>query len=403
VTDFCVRVLDEAEHRPAYNLFRRSVHSPAVSDQRWACQAQFYELGRVWGAFTAGRLIGTAMSFRSGLALPGPADLPMAAVSGVGVRADHRRRGVLTELMRAQLTAARTAGEVFAGLRASEAGIYGRFGYGPGTIARTTRVQSTRVALRPEVPRGGEVRLLDAEEALALLPDVYQQMFGHRPGMIRRSTGWWAAAYEWRLRKDDELMVAVHTGPDGHDGFLAYLTDDPESDDPLRGATLRVLDYQAGNQAAANDLWRYLLGVDLVDQVVAYIRPLDEPLEAMLVNQHAVRAELDDELWLRLVDVPAALTARSYQDAEPIVIEVSDHQLPANSGRYRLGPPGAERTDDPPGLAMTVDVLATMYLGATKASALAGVGRVRVIDPATLPRADRLFATDAAAWCGTLF
>ena len=191
VTDFRVRVLDEAEHRPAYNLFRRSVHSAAVSDQRWACMARFYEPGRAWGAFTASRLIGTAMSFGSVLALPGKADLPMAAVSGVGVRADHRRRGVLTELMRAQLTAAFAAGEVFAGLRASEAGIYGRFGYGLGTIARTTRVRTTRVALRPEVPSGGEVRLLDAEEALALLPDVYERNFGHRPGMIRRSAGWW--------------------------------------------------------------------------------------------------------------------------------------------------------------------------------------------------------------------
>jgi predicted acetyltransferase len=396
-------VLDEAEHRAAYDLFRRSVHSSVVSDQRWTCLARFYEPGRAWGAFTAGRLIGTAMSFRSGLALPGGADLPMAAVSGVGVRADHRRRGVLTELMRAQLTAALAAGEAFAGLRASEAGIYGRFGYGPGTIARTTRVRTTRVALRPEVPRGGEIRLLDAEEVLALVPDLYERSFGYRPGMIRRSSGWWAAAYEWRLRGDDELLVAVHTGPDGHDGFLAYRTEDPESDDPLRGATLRVLDFQAGNQAAANDLWRYLFGVDLVDQVVAYIRPLDEPLEAMLVNQHAVRAEFDDELWLRLVDVRAALAGRSYQDAEPIVIEVSDHQLPANSGRYRLGPQGAERTDDPPGLSMTVDVLATLYLGATKASALASVGRLNVTDPAALRRADRLFATDTAAWCGTLF
>lgn len=403
MTGFSVRLLDQAEHRPAYDLFRASLHVGPVGDQRWGCMAHSYEPGRVWGSFAGGRMVGTAMSFPSRLAVPGGAELPMSAVSGVGVRADHRRRGALTGLMRAQLAASRDAGDVFAGLRPSEAGIYGRFGYAPGTVARTTRVQPAKVLVRPGVPSGGEVLLLDADEALSTLPGSYDRIFGHRPGMIRRSQGWWDAALGWRLRGSDHVLVAAHFGPSGPDGFVAYTPEQNTPGDPLSGATLRVLDFQAGNQPSANDLWRFLLGIDMVDQVVAYIRPVDEPLEAMMVDQRAVRAELDDELWLRLIDVPAALAGRTYADIAPVVIEVVDIDLPANGGRYLVGPQGVERTDAPAALGMPVDVLAAVYLGAARPSALAGVGRVEVIDPTAVGRADRLFATESTAWCGTLF
>ncbi|HEV2783528.1 MAG TPA: GNAT family N-acetyltransferase [Actinophytocola sp.] len=403
MTDFDVRLVANAELRTAHDLFLGSLHVAPSSDQAWAIIQPALEERRAFGAFVGDRMIGTALSFGSSVGLPGGGALPMAAVTGVGVRADHTRRGVLTELMRTQLSAAAAAGEALAGLHASEAAIYGRFGYGVAVTSRTITVQAKRAELRREVPRGGEVRLLDVDEALSLLPGIYERVRGRRPGMMTRPASWWRMSYERRLRdKDEHGIVAVHTGPDGEDGFVAYSPYERQTASWTLDKTLRVRDL-LGTPAAIADLWRYLLGVDLVEDVHAWLRPLDEPLEPMLVNQHCVRSELDDDLWLRLVDVPAALAARRYGQAEPVVLEVRDRVLPANSGRYRISPLGIERTDGSADLAMDVDVLAMLYLGGTRASALAGIGRIEVAEPAALPRADTLFASDVTAWCGTMF
>jgi predicted acetyltransferase len=130
---------------------------------------------------------------------------------------------------------------------------------------------------------------------------------------------------------------------------------------------------------------------------------MDEPVEAMLVDRYMATSELDSELWVRIIDVPAALAARQYGDAEPVVLEVRDSLLPNNSGRYRIGPQGTERTDSPADLLMDPDALAMIYLGSTRPSVLAGIGRLEASDPAALARADRMFATDLPAWCGTMF
>lgn len=403
MSDFSVRVLDEVEHRAANTVSRLALHDPPATDEQWHEARHAYLPGRTFGAFAGDRLVGTAMSYRSSMTLPGGGSLPAAAVARVGVAPDHRRRGVLTELMRAQLTELAAAGEPLAALHASEPVIYGRFGYGIGTVARTVRVKARDAALRAGVPCAGEVRLVPAREALDVLPEVYQRAVAARPGMLGRDTDLWSMGYR---RPGTYRLIAVHTGPDGGDGFVTYETQEEGEDDPRGGATLRVLDFHAANQVAANALWRYLIGVDLVSEVVVYSRPLDDPLEAMLVNQHAVRSELDDELWVRLVDVPAALAGREYRGTESLVVEVRDRFLPANSGRYRIGSAaagGVARTDEPAGLAVDVDVLAMLYLGSWRASALAGVGRLDVLDPAAPALADRLFATDVAACCGTLF
>lgn len=403
MTDFVVRPVEESELRPAYDVFTASLHRKPIPDAEWSYIQAIHEPGRTFGAFVDGRAIGVALTFASSLTVPGGRVLPCAAVTSVGVRADHTRRGVLTELMRTQLAAAAAGGDVLAGLHASEGVIYGRYGYGVATSSRVLRIQSRRAELRPDVPRGGEVRLVDADEVLALLPELYERIQRERPGMMGRPAGWWQRTYVRRLRPDEQMFVAVHTGPDGADGFALYTPAEGEPPGWDLEATLTVLDLQAANPLARNDLWRFLLGVDLVREVVAYLRPVDEPIEAMLVNRHAVRPEVEDELWLRLVDVPAALAGRTYGDAGPVVIEVRDALLPDNSGRYRVSPHGTERTGEPADLALDVDALAMIYLGDTRASTLAEIGRVDVAEPAALRRADRLFATDVAAWCGTMF
>jgi predicted acetyltransferase len=401
VTDFVIRLIGEAERRAAQDMFLGAMHWAPTTDERWPYLERLYEPGRAFGAFIDGKVIGSALSFGSSLALPGGGVLPMAAVTDVGVRADYTRRGVLTELMRTQLAASAAAGDVFAGLHASEGSIYGRFGYGIATVSRTVKVDAQRAEFRPKVPRGGEVHLVDADEALSLVPKIYERIRGSRPGLIGRPDCWWSMGYERRLRTSEYFLVAVHVGPDGEDGFAGYVPKESQSPESMHG-TLRVPDMH-GTPGALNDLWRFLLGIDLVGEVIGIIRPVDEPLEAMLVNQHVVHSDLEDELWLRLVDVPAALAGRSYGVADPVVLEVRDRLLPNNSGRYRVGPDGVSRTDDPAELALDPGELAMIYLGSTRVSTLAGVGRIEVTEPSALRRADRLFATDITAWCGTMF
>jgi predicted acetyltransferase len=137
---------------------------------------------------------------------------------------------------------------------------------------------------------------------------------------------------------------------------------------------------------------------------VAEERALDEPIELLLADhRHAGVEEVSDEHWIRLVDVPKALAARSYGHAAPVVLEVADPLLPGNSGAYRITPDGAERTDEPAALRLDVTTLAMAYLGTWRFSALAGAGRIEVRDPAAPAAADVLFGTRVASWSGTYF
>ncbi len=395
--------VDEDRLRGANDLFRAALHEQPGSDEHWDALKGAYLADRTFGAFDGERQVGTTMSFPSSLTVPGGAVLPMAGVTYVGVRSDYRRRGALTGMMRTQLEDVAARGEVFAGLHASEPVIYGRFGYGVATVARTVKVFSQKAELRPEVPVSGTVRLLDKDEIVPALRAAYPAIQSTRAGLIGRPDQWWTLAYERRLATDYLLVAAHFSGAGVVDGWVSYRPADDDSDDPRANSGLRVLDFQAADQGVANDLWRYLIGVDLVDDVIAYFRPVDDPIEAMLVNAYAARSEADDDLWLRIVDVPAALAGRTFGVAAPVVIEVVDSLLPANSGRYRIGPQGTERTGAAPALTMTADVLAMLYLGTWRASALAAIGRITVAEPAALPAADQLFAVDRPAWNGSLF
>ncbi|HET9140473.1 GNAT family N-acetyltransferase [Actinophytocola sp.] len=405
MSDFTVRPVEESELRTASTVFLGALHMAPLSDEKWRYWSRSYEPGRTQGAFSDGQLIGAAVTWGSRLTLPGGGALPMAAVTGVGVRADHTRRGVLTELMTAALADAHERGEPLAGLHATEAPIYGRFGYGMAIRAGNLRINRRAATLRADVPRLGQVRLVDPDEALRLVPAIYERALPTRPGLMSRSAGWWALAYEKRLRgTEDNLLVAVHSDPDGATGFVTYSVSEERSEFAAGNcATLRIRDFQTATATAATGLWRYLLGVDLVDEIFAWARSIEEPLPAMLTDPRAVRTTFEEGLWLRLVDVPRALAGRTYGTAEPVVLDVRDRLLPANSGRYRISPHGTEPTTEPPGLVLDVEALAMLYLGAWPASTLATAGRIEVADPDAVPHADRLFASPTAAMCSTMF
>jgi predicted acetyltransferase len=399
-----VRPLRPDEYRLAQDLFRASLHVGPVQDKNWPMIERSYEQGRVFGAFRDGVLAGSALSFRSELSVPGGAVLPAAMVTRVGVRADQTRRGVLRSLMHAQLT---NMTEPFATLRASEGPIYGRFGYGVATRGRTVKISRRRAVPHPAAPGGGRVRLLPYEEALPLITELYRRIGARGPGWSGRPETWWQAELGFARESKFPTTVAVHSGPDGDDGFAVYDVRH-DFDDHQKPVQLFVHDLFGGNPVAWAALWRFLVSVDLVDDVIAELRPVDEPLERLFTDPRAVSTStVDDETWLRLVDVPAALAARSFDVLAPgagsVVIEVRDDMLPANSGRYRIGDGRARRVDETAELALDVAALAALYLGDVAASALAAVGALTVVKADALRVAGGLFAVPAAPWCGTYF
>ncbi|HEY0806522.1 MAG TPA: GNAT family N-acetyltransferase [Pseudonocardiaceae bacterium] len=400
--DYDFRVLESHEYRNAGDVFLGALHIAPATDEHWSRVQQSYETGRTLGAFAGDVLVGVATTFPSGLAVPGGAVLPMAMVTWVGVRADHTRRGVLTGLMRAQLSG---LAEPFASLRASEGVIYGRFGYGVATRGRTVRVTRASAISQPDAPTGGHVRLIDLDQAERLLPEIYRRIGPARPGWADRDGYWWGSLRSFVEREQRPVVFAVHSGPDGDDGFVIYQVSREPGRPP---AVLEVDDLMAGSVQAWAGLWRFLLDVDLVHEVEANLRPLDEPLELLFTDRRAVAStSIADETWLRIADVPVALAARSFGEtagnAGPVVIEVRDPLLPANSGRYRIGDGPARPVGEPAELVMDVGALGTIYLGDVAPSALAAAGRLQPVKDDAVAVADRLFAVITSPWCGSYF
>ncbi|CAM3973091.1 GNAT family N-acetyltransferase [Kibdelosporangium persicum] len=406
MADFAVRVLtQDSELRAAHSLLRVALHSPPMTDSDWAATKPTYKPDRFFGAITTdGVTVGSAYVYDSEVAVPGGKTVPMSGLTRVGVRADHRRRGVLTELMRFQFADARANGQILSTLNATETGIYGRFGYGIGTRAREMHLIKPR--LRSGVPQSGRVRMLSSAEALALTAALYERIGLYRTGMMTRGRDWWAVHFDRSMREDEPYLVAVHSGPDGgDDAYVIYKASSNEDHVSTEyGATLHVYDLHGTTLAARNQLWRFLIEMDLVNEIHAHDRPVDEPVELLLENPRAcITRNIGDDAWVRLVDVPAALGARTYTDAEPVAIAVNDAFLPENSGTYLVSGDGVVRTSAPADLTLGVDTLGMLYFGAWTPSALAAAGRVRVSDPVALTRADRLFQTDSIPWCGTGF
>lgn len=396
MSDHTARGLHPDEYRAADAVFRGALHLPAGSDDQWQHTAVAYEHSHTFGVFDT-ELIGTTLSWDTSMRVPDGAVLPHAAVSGVGVRSDRTRRGVLTELMRAQLSDCAERGVVTANLHASEGGIYGRFGYGPATFATQGVVHRRAARLRDDLPPGGEVQRLDLDAAVSRLPDIYAALSGRRAGLIGRQPPYWAAFRARTAREDVPVVTVVHHGPAGPDGFAVYTVRRVGGE-----SELTVFDLHAGDADAFVGLWRYLLGVDLVDRIVLSSRPVDEPTAALFTDPRAYEAtETFDETWLRLVDVPGALDALR-NDGDPLVVSVTDRMLPANTGRYRIGGDGVARTDEPAGVSLDVGTLAMVYLGGWRPSVLAELGRIEAGTEAAR-EADRVFAARRAPWCGTFF
>lgn len=370
------------------------------------------DLDRTRAVFEGGRMVGASAAFSFVLTVPGPAVVAAAAISLVGVLPTHRRRGHLTRMMGALLDDAGRREEPVAILYASESLIYGRFGFGVACSHVGVEIETRHAALRPSTPPDpGRLSLLDAEAAAKVLPGLLDVARRRQPGDVRRPDAWWDGMFRDPERQREGAsgrFHVVHESPAGEaDGYALYRVRHGWGDGLPHGRVLveEVVGLDAAAEAA---LWRFLLALDLTDVVEAKVRPLDDPLRWMLADPRRLRVTLaGDLLWVRVLDVAAALSARRYPVAGSLVVEVADRFRPGSGGRFELegGPDGAScrRTRAEADLALSAEELGALYLGGVPASTLAAAGRVVEHRPGALARADALFAGSPAPFCRTHF
>ena len=371
-----------------------------LEEDDWKRETVSLRLERTVAAFDDGRPVGFAGSYEFELSVPG-GPLPTAGVTWVGVVPTHRRRGVLRDFMAQLFRDAREQGEPLAALFASEAPIYGRFGYGIASHNVTVDAESKRIAWRDDTGTEGRVRLVDEGEANAVFPGIYERVRGERFGMLSRSEHWWrehrVRDYEHRRRGASRRYNALLELDGEPAAYAIYRVKGDWADNYALGQ-VNVVEAFAISPIATRELWRYLFGIDLTTRVRSEMFDPGSPLFLLAVDPRALHLKVRDGLWLRLVDVEVALARRSYATRDELVLEVRDATLPENAGRYRVGA-RVGRTDDDPDLALDVADLASAYLGAFSFDRLASAGRVKELRPGTLARATALFSTPLPPYC----
>jgi predicted acetyltransferase len=385
----------------AQGAFGSGLH---VEDEDFERESKTLPLARSLAAFDDGRAVGFAGAYEFDLTIPG-GQLPCAGVTWVGVLPSHRRRGILRDFMRRQLADAREWGEPLAALWASEAGIYGRFGY--GLAAQGIRIKSDRArfALRDDDDPQGSVRLVNADEAYELFPPVYERIRRSRAGMLTRTEHWWrnhrlADPESWRRGASRKFYAAIEL--DGQVEAYTFYRIKEEWDDGIPRGEVRVIEAFATSPAAERELWRFLHGIDLTYRLDVFAVDPSSPLPLIVRDPRALGLRLADALWLRFVDVDAALRARSYRGDGSVVVELRDELCPWNAGRYRAGD-AAGRTDDEPDLLLDVADLASAYLGGFDFHRLVHAGRATERRDGAAEAATLLFRTDLAPFCPEVF
>ncbi|MFE7772878.1 GNAT family N-acetyltransferase [Streptomyces sp. NPDC057445] len=400
-----LRMLQRPEWDMWYGKLERAFGGVAESRQERELFRALTEFDRSIGAWDGDECVGTAGAFTYRVSVPGGAFVPAAGVTMVSVAATHRRRGVLTSMMRHQLDDVRRRGEPLAVLTASEPDIYGRFGYGVGTHQLSVEIDTSRV--RIVAPPGTDdvrLRFVPAEEAAEACEAVYLRTIGSRSGMFARTPGWERLPLldPPSAREGASPMQCVLAERNGEVVGYVRFHNKPEwtASGPEGSIALRHID--ALDPAVYAALWRFLFDIDLTSTVRARNRPVDDPLLQMISDIRRCGVVVRDSLHVRLVDVGAALAARTYQAPVDVVFGVEDAFCPWNEGRWRLtgDAKGAscERTDDPAELALSVRELGSAYLGGVTLSSLAGAGRVRELRDGALAEASLAFGSDLAPW-----
>jgi predicted acetyltransferase len=386
-------------------MFRDRI-APELLEMRRAVQ----ELDRSIGAFDGGQCVGTASAFTHRTAVAGGVPVRTGGLTMVSVRATHRRQGILGEMMRQHFADCRERGEVASTLWAAEAPIYGRFGYGIAIENVDLEIEREHAQIQHMPQLRGRVRMVEVDEARETFPAIWDALHPATPGMISRTQGWWQRSWndrpEWR-GGFTELRCAQYEVDGEVRGYLRYRQKNDWDAGGNPNCTIKVEELMPLDHEAYAALWRYALDIDWTRKIEAHFRPADEPLYHMLADARRLRRKIQDGVWLRLLDIPAALAARHYAVEGRAAIEVTDAFLPGVGGTFALegGPAGArcERTESSTSVVrLGVAELSAAYLGGTRLATLARAGRVAG-DPAAVARLDAMLTWTRAPWCPEMF
>jgi predicted acetyltransferase len=380
------------------------------SDAELDLERRLWELDRLIGAVDGERWVGTGGSYSLGLTVPG-GEVGAAGITMIGVTPSHRRRGILRLIMRWLFDQARERGEPVSVLWASESAIYQHFGFGIGTLQSTFDIERSRVEFARPAPALGRIRLVDRDEATRLFPPIYEAVRVGIPGSVTRSEARWRLDQledaEWQ-RATNGIKYRAILEVDGEARGYAIYRAKAEWGEMGPNNVVLVFEVVGLDADAERAIWEWIAGIDLVGHIKGQRGPVPHPLMLQLTEPRRLGLNVREGMWLRLIDVPTALAARSYGAAGSLAFELTDDFCPWNAGRWRLDVGGDGRgtltpSDADPDLTLDTADLATAYLGTFTIADLARAGRVGECRPGAVAGADRLFATARAPWCSTMF
>jgi len=324
---------------------RRAFGSPLPTDEELAASREITEFDRTLAVFDGPEIVATAGIFSYVMTVPGGA-LPCGGVTRVSVLSTHRRRGLLTAMMRRQLDDMHERGEPLAALYASEAPIYGRFGYGLATYQAALEIARSHAAFATTVYGRGRLSMADLATAISAFTRVWEDARGNQPGMLALDERWirtqMADLEVSRAGASPQYRVLYET--DGKPSGFAIYRIKMGWDAAGPNGELRLEMLVAATAEAYAALWRHVLDVDLIARVSAEMRPVEEPLRFLLADSRQPKTRVEDGIWLRLVDVAAALKGRRYSVEDRLALRVRDAFCPWNDRQFELvgGPAGAE-------------------------------------------------------------
>jgi predicted acetyltransferase len=374
----------------------------ALSDERIERFRSVVELPRTLAAFDGRRIVGTSALLSMSISVPG-GSAAMAGLTAVGVAPTHRRRGVLTALMRSHFDDLVDGPESLSGLYAAEAPIYERFGYGAATTSHHWSIDRAHSAFRDDVPTEQGVTFVDVDEALHDFPAIYEAVRGVRPGIPRRSPAAWKLHYATDFDEDRHGLSRRYLARLGDRGYVAYRADSTFEQNLPKGR-VRVIEHVAVDPVASATLWRFVFDLDLVATIELPQRPPDDLLTLFLADPRRLTGWRSDALWLRLTQVGPALSSRTYSADDTIVFSIHDRQMAANTGRWRLTVDHGRAQCEPapftdPDLTVDIAHLGAAFLGNERFHRLLRAGRVQQHTEGAAVRADRMFFTEPAGWC----
>ena len=375
------------------------------TDEEFARFKRYLPLGRMHAAFDGKKAVGGAGAFDYEVSVPG-GSVKCAGVTVVGVYPPYVRRGILTAMMRAQLDDAHERGDEIAMLWASDERIYGRYGYGLASLVGEIELPRSDASLAGSAEARGTIGYVELEKARPVIEPVWRHVFDERPGMFMRSREWWQARTlldppDRRGAAGKKRVVTVEI--DGAVEGYAMYRHAPNFGEGLHAGRIVAIEVLARSLEAERDLWRYLASIEWAGAVKARLLPLDTRLLWILAQPSRMKMRVGDGVWVRLLDVGAALSARSYSAPEPITFQVADEFCPWNAGHWKLEDGTAKKTRSDADLACDVTALGSVYLGGFTFAQLVRGGRAEELRKDAAARADAVFRTALQPWCPEIF